>query len=554
VAELTRVTGLTQSRVSTHLAKLKGAGLVKLRRNGTLAHYAATETATDREEARLWAQLRGRMTDPLLEEDLKRARAEIAGRQQPTWADSVAGQMERHYSPGRTWETTARAFLGLVDFGEVVDLASGDGALAELLAPRATAVTCVDVSPSVISAGEERLAHLANVRFVRGDMHDLPLEPGAYDQAFLMNALTYARDPSQVLSPRAQALIPRGRRRHHRDQHLQRPTRSAQADYPSSRSPRLSRLNLRGRELNLESTRVAGRRLKRIPNSPASSPGCSGPPTGRLPFPRRQRPRLPRNVTFDQLVEAYDEQTAACSTAAPTCCWSRPSSTPSTPRPPSTPSRKCLRANAARVPVMISGTITDARPHLRPDHRGLLELGPPRQPSASGLNCALGAEEMRPYMEELSRIADTDAPLLPQRGPAQRLRRLRRDAGDDGRPSREFADAASSTWWAAAAAPRPITSAPSPRRCAGCPPRRPAPGPLLRLSGLEPLDHRPRHSLFVNVGERTNVTGSAKFAQADQGRRLRRGPRPSPASRWRTAPRSSTSTWTRACSTPSRPW
>lgn len=211
VAELTRVTGLTQSRVSTHLAKLKGAGLVKLRRNGTLAHYAATETATDREEARLWAQLRGRMTDPLLEEDLKRARAEIAGRQQPTWADSVAGQMERHYSPGRTWETTARAFLGLVDFGEVVDLASGDGALAELLAPRASAVTCVDVSPSVISAGEERLAHLANVRFVRGDMHDLPLEPGAYDQAFLMNALTHARDPSQVLREAARVLRVGGR-------------------------------------------------------------------------------------------------------------------------------------------------------------------------------------------------------------------------------------------------------------------------------------------------------------------------------------------------------
>lgn len=211
VAELTRVTGLTQSRVSTHLAKLKTAGLVKVRRNGTLSHYAATETATDREEARLWAQLRGRLTDPLLEQDLLRARAEIAARQQPTWADSVAGQMERHYSPGRTWETTARALLGVLELGEVVDLASGDGALAELLAPRAQSVTCVDVSPSVISAGQGRLGHLENVHFVRGDMHDLPLEPSRFDQAFLMNALTYARDPGVVLKEAARVLRPSGR-------------------------------------------------------------------------------------------------------------------------------------------------------------------------------------------------------------------------------------------------------------------------------------------------------------------------------------------------------
>src|SRR3546814_4944677 len=51
------------------------------------------------------------------------------------WADSVAGDMERHYSPGRTWEALARSVLPLFETGDVLDIASGDGVLAELLAP-----------------------------------------------------------------------------------------------------------------------------------------------------------------------------------------------------------------------------------------------------------------------------------------------------------------------------------------------------------------------------------------------------------------------------------
>jgi SAM-dependent methyltransferase len=211
VAELTRVTGLSQSRVSTHLKLLKEGHLVRLRKNGAQGLYAATEMAAESEAGRLWAQLRGRMNDPLLEDDRRRAQAIVEARQKSTWADSVAGQMERHYSPGRTWETTARAFLGVVELGEVADLASGDGAFAELIAPSAERVTCVDVSAEVLAAGEARLKHLGNVRFVRGDMHDLPLEAGSFDQAFLMNALTYARDPGLALKEAARVLRPGGR-------------------------------------------------------------------------------------------------------------------------------------------------------------------------------------------------------------------------------------------------------------------------------------------------------------------------------------------------------
>ncbi len=80
----------------------------------------------------------------------------------------------------------------------------------------------------------------------------------------------------------------------------------------------------------------------------------------------------------------------------------------------------------------------------------------------------------------------------------------------------------------------------------------PAIAPRLRLSGLEAFTLTPAIP-FVNVGERTNVTGSARFRKLDHRRRLCRPRSPSRATRSKTARRSSTSTWTRACSIPRRP-
>ena len=72
------------------------------------------------------------------------------------------------------------------------------------------------------------------------------------------------------------------------------------------------------------------------------------------------------------------------------------------------------------------------RPHaLRPDHRGVLELGAPRAAARRSASTARSApSELRPYVEELSRIADSFVCALPERRPAQRLRRVRRDAGE----------------------------------------------------------------------------------------------------------------------------
>ena len=88
--------------------------------------------------------------------------------------------------------------------------------------------------------------------------------------------------------------------------------------------------------------------------------------------------------------------------------------------------------------------------------------------------------------------------------------------------------------------------------------RRPSPEPRARepstfttFSGLEPLTIRP-DSNFQMIGERTNVTGSAKFARLIKADNYTDGRAASPPSRSAAAPTSSTSTWTKACSTPSR--
>lgn len=210
VAELTQITGLAQSRVSTHLGKLREAGLVQLRRNGSSAYYGSRSAALPEPTRALWAGLEASLEDATLTQDRARARELVTARTRGTWADSVAGQMTRHYSPGRTWESVARGLSGLLRLGEVLDLASGDGAMAELLAPHARRVTCVDVSPRVVEAGRERLAHLANVRFVQGDMHEVPLESDAFDQVMLMNALTYAASTERVLREAHRLLRPGG--------------------------------------------------------------------------------------------------------------------------------------------------------------------------------------------------------------------------------------------------------------------------------------------------------------------------------------------------------
>jgi len=212
VAELSAITRLAQPRVSTHLARLKDAGLVRDRRAGVSAYYRFDHAALDPAQRALWQALSTGSDDPLLRQDAEQVAGVLALRAaDQNWADTVAGDMERHYSPGRTWEALARSALPLLETGDVLDVASGDGVLAELLAPHAGRYVCVDTSPRVVAAASERLRKFPNVEVIEGDMHALPLEDASFDLAVLMHALTYAEKPAQAVIDAARVLRPGGR-------------------------------------------------------------------------------------------------------------------------------------------------------------------------------------------------------------------------------------------------------------------------------------------------------------------------------------------------------
>ncbi len=212
VAELSAITRLAQPRVSTHLARLKEAGLVRDRRAGVSAYYRFDADGIDPAQAALWRALREGSDDPLLRQDQERIPAVLAARAaDANWADSVAGDMERHYSPGRTWEALARSALPLLAPGNVLDIASGDGVLAELLAPHAREYVCLDVSARVVAAASERLRRFPQVQVQEGDMHALPFEDGRFDLVVLMHALTYAAKPATAVAEAARVLRPGGR-------------------------------------------------------------------------------------------------------------------------------------------------------------------------------------------------------------------------------------------------------------------------------------------------------------------------------------------------------
>jgi Methylase involved in ubiquinone/menaquinone biosynthesis len=211
VAELAAVLHLAQPRVSTHLAKLKEAGLVRDRRAGVSAYYRANNEG-DEAHRSLLGSLRDSIDDALLREDSARLPGVLAHRARDEgWADTVAGDMERHYSPGRTWETLARALLQLLGTGDVLDIASGDGITAELLAPHAHSILCIDSSERVVEAATRRLQAFGNVQVRQGDMHALALGEQRFDLVLMLHALTYAEHPAKAVAEAARVLRPGGR-------------------------------------------------------------------------------------------------------------------------------------------------------------------------------------------------------------------------------------------------------------------------------------------------------------------------------------------------------
>jgi ArsR family transcriptional regulator len=206
VAELVTITELSQSRVSTHLGRLRDAGLLRVRPAGVSTFYARND-AMPEEGRELWDVVHGKLADRVLESDRERRDVVVKARSgEGSWVESVAGEMERHYSPGRTWESLAHGVMGFTSLGEVLDVGSGDGFVAGILAPRSRTVTCLDRSERMIGAAKKRLRRFDNVKFSIGDMHELPFPGGSFDQLALFNVLPYSSDPARALAEAARVL------------------------------------------------------------------------------------------------------------------------------------------------------------------------------------------------------------------------------------------------------------------------------------------------------------------------------------------------------------
>ena len=211
VNELTSITELGQSRVSTHLGKLREAGLVRDKRVGGSTFYSLTNGEMPGQARKLWQLVSGALDDEQLAADKQRCAAQLRARRAAArWPESVAGEMERHYSPGRTWEALAGSMIGLLRLGDVLDAGAGDGATAQLVAPRARSITCVDVSETLVDAARVRLAGHTNARCRVADLQDLPFDDASFDQVLLLNVLPFLKHPGGALAETARVLRPGG--------------------------------------------------------------------------------------------------------------------------------------------------------------------------------------------------------------------------------------------------------------------------------------------------------------------------------------------------------
>ncbi len=220
-----------------------------------------------------------------------------------------------------------------------------------------------------------------------------------------------------------------------------------------------------------------------------------------------------RNVRFDELVEAYTQAAHALARGGADFFMVETVFDTLNARAALYAIDRLFEAEDFRLPVMVSGTITDASGRTLSGQTVEAFWNSIRhaRPLIIGLNCALGAEQLRPHVEELSRIADVFVSVHPNAGLPNAFGGYDQDARTMAGLIGEFAESGfvnlvggcCGTTPEHIAAIAEAVRAPAPRALPDIP-------LACRLSGLEPLNIS-ADSLFVNVGERTNVTGSARF-------------------------------------------
>jgi len=220
-----------------------------------------------------------------------------------------------------------------------------------------------------------------------------------------------------------------------------------------------------------------------------------------------------RAVTFDQLVNAYYEQTRGLVDGGAEVLLIETIFDTLNAKAGIFAIEKLFNERKIRLPVMISGTITDlsGRTLSGQTPSAFWNSVAHATPFSVGLNCALGAKEMRAHIAEIGRVADTLVCAYPNAGLPNEFGRYDESPEYMGELLGEFASAGLVNIIGGCCGTTPdhiraIAEAvkdKAPRKIPEIPQR-------LRLSGLEPFELTPEIP-FVNVGERTNVTGSAKF-------------------------------------------
>ncbi|MCX8017731.1 MAG: homocysteine S-methyltransferase family protein, partial [Rhodocyclaceae bacterium] len=270
-------------------------------------------------------------------------------------------------------------------------------------------------------------------------------------------------------------------------------------------------------ELNVAGAQLARAQADRFstPDKPRFVAGVLGPPSRTCSISPDVNDPGYRNISFDALVADYTEAARGLVEGGADILLIETVFDTLNAKAAVYALESFFAEQGRRWPVMISGTITDASGRTLSGQTAEAFWNSLRhaRPLSFGLNCALGAKELRPYVEEIGRVADCFVSAHPNAGLPNAF------GGYDETPEMLADELAQ---WAQAGllniaggccgtTPEHIRAVAA--ALAGLPPRRPASADFqLRLSGLEPCNIG-ADSLFVNIGERTNVTGSRAFAR-----------------------------------------
>ena len=268
-------------------------------------------------------------------------------------------------------------------------------------------------------------------------------------------------------------------------------------------------------ELNLESARLAREAADAVstPERPRWVAGALGPTTRTASISPDVNDPGARSVSFDELVEAYLDAARGLVDGGSDLLMIETIFDTLNAKAAIFAVETLFEEQGRRWPVIISGTITDASGRTLSGQVTEAFWASVRhaRPLAVGLNCALGARDMRPYVAELSRLADSFVSVYPNAGLPNAFGEYDETPDQTAAVLGEFAEAGFLNLVGGCCGTTPDHIAAIAGAVEGKQRRERAPHqPVMRLSGLEPLTIT-EESLFVNVGERTNITGSARF-------------------------------------------